>query len=59
MEMIQNPERIDSWRFTNLTLLPIHPPEINPFVFKWMMNCFEICVQEFPISRVKDNRLFY
>jgi hypothetical protein len=44
MEMIQYPKRIYSWGFTNLTLLPIHPPEINTFILKGMMDGFEISV---------------
>jgi len=58
MEMIQYPKRIDSRGFTNLTLLPVHPPEINTFIFKGMMDCFEICVQEFPVGRIKCDWLF-
>ena len=44
MEMIQYPKRINSGGLTNLTLLPIHPPEIDTFIFEGMMDCFEIGV---------------
>jgi hypothetical protein len=42
MEVVQYPKRIDSGSFTNLPLLPVHPPEIDTFIFKGMVDCFEI-----------------
>jgi hypothetical protein len=44
MEMIQYPKRINSGGFANLTLLPVHPPEINTFIFKGVVDCFEVSV---------------
>ena len=56
--MIQDPKRIDSGGFTNLTLLPVHPPEINTFIFKRVVDCFEISVQKFPVGGVECDWLF-
>jgi len=40
-----------------LTLLPVHPPEIDPFIFKWVMDRFEIGFEEFPVGGIKRDWL--
>lgn len=59
MKVIQNPERINSWYLGDLTLLPVHPPKVDSFIFERMMDCFEVGVEEFAIRRVEYDWLSY
>lgn len=57
MEMIQNPEWIDPGRFGDLTLLPVHPPEIDSFILERVMHGLEVCIEECAVGGVEYHRL--
>lgn len=46
MEVIQYPERIDSGCLADLTLLPIHPPEIHTLIFERVVHSLEVSIKE-------------
>lgn len=55
--MIQNPEWIDPGRFGDLTLLPVHPPEIDSFILERVMHGLEVCIEECAVGGVEYHRL--
>jgi hypothetical protein len=53
MEVIQYPERIDPGCLANLTLLPIHPPEIHALILERVVHSLEVSIKELSVGRVK------
>ena len=50
MIMVQYPKRVHTFDFGMRTLLPIKPPEIDTFIFEWVMEEFQVFIKEFLVG---------
>lgn len=50
MIMVQYPKRVHALDFGMRTLLPIKPPEIDTFIFEWVMEEFQVFIKEFLVG---------
>jgi len=57
MEMVQHPQRVDPFLLREWTLLPIHPPKVDPLIFEGMVEEFEVVFQKLFAGRLKGYRL--
>ncbi len=57
MKMVQHPKRVYSWDLRVSPLLPIEPPEIDPFVLEGMGEDVEVSVHEDFVGAVEEDRL--
>ena len=56
--MVQHPEGIQAGNSGFLSLLPVHPPEIDAFPFHRVMQYIEIGLQKPPVSHIELHRFF-
>lgn len=57
VEVIEDPKWVYTWNFGYIALLPIEPPEVDAFIFEWMMDSFEVSLDECLVGAVEFDGL--
>jgi hypothetical protein len=55
--MVKHPHGVHTFFSRESALLPIDPPEINTFIFEWVMDLLKVGFEECSISRVEEDGL--